>query len=96
MKVISKLVFTAAATVAAFVGVGVAATGAAHAQQTVLIGNATANDTQAAINDKLAELITKYSKFCTKHMAPSAVPVSAPLVVQAPPPKDGDERDLLD
>lgn len=41
-------------------------------------------------------LITKYSKFCTKHMAPSAVPVSAPLVVQAPPPKDGDKRELLD
>lgn len=29
--------------------------------QSVRIGNATANDTQAAANDKLAELITKYS-----------------------------------
>jgi C4-dicarboxylate-binding protein DctP len=33
----------------------------AAAQQDVRIGNATANDTQAAANDKLAELITKYS-----------------------------------
>src|SRR5690606_8909456 len=33
----------------------------ASAQQTVLIGNATANDTQAAINDKFAELITSYT-----------------------------------
>jgi hypothetical protein len=29
----------------------------AHAQANVLIGNATANDTQAAANEKLAELI---------------------------------------
>jgi tripartite ATP-independent transporter DctP family solute receptor len=33
----------------------------AHAQTSVLIGNATANDTQAAANEKLAELISKYS-----------------------------------
>ena len=33
----------------------------AFGQQTILIGNATANDTQAAANDKFAELITKYS-----------------------------------
>jgi len=33
----------------------------AHAQTNILIGNATANDTQAAANDKFAELITKYS-----------------------------------
>jgi tripartite ATP-independent transporter DctP family solute receptor len=33
----------------------------AHAQTNVLIGNATANDTQAAANEKLAELIVKYS-----------------------------------
>jgi len=35
--------------------------GVAAAQQDVRIGNATANDTQAAANDKFAELITKYS-----------------------------------
>jgi len=34
---------------------------AAAAAQEVRIGNATANDTQAAANDKFAELITKYS-----------------------------------
>jgi tripartite ATP-independent transporter DctP family solute receptor len=39
----------------------VAPVSSALAQQTVLIGNATANDTQAAANDKFAELITKYS-----------------------------------
>ena len=33
----------------------------ANAQTNILIGNATANDTQAAPNDKFAELITKYS-----------------------------------
>jgi C4-dicarboxylate-binding protein DctP len=33
----------------------------ARAQQNVLIGNATAADTQAAANDKFAELITQYS-----------------------------------
>src|SRR5919198_1091784 len=36
--------------------------GVAAAQQEVRIGNATANDTQAAANDKFAELITSYSK----------------------------------
>ena len=34
-------------------------TPAANAQSNVLIGNATANDTQAAANEKLAELITE-------------------------------------
>jgi tripartite ATP-independent transporter DctP family solute receptor len=33
----------------------------AHAQSNVLVGNATAADTQAAANDKFAELISKYS-----------------------------------
>ncbi|MPZ56030.1 MAG: hypothetical protein GEU91_05920 [Rhizobiales bacterium] len=33
----------------------------AHAQTNVLIGNATAGDTQAAANEKFAELINKYS-----------------------------------
>jgi TRAP-type C4-dicarboxylate transport system substrate-binding protein len=36
-------------------------TGSVHAQTNVLVGNATAADTQAAANDKFAELITKYS-----------------------------------
>jgi C4-dicarboxylate-binding protein DctP len=52
MKAFSKLLFVVASLLAA---------GAAVAQSTVLIGNATANDTQAAGNDKFAELITKYS-----------------------------------
>ena len=40
------------------------AAGTGQAQQapiTMLIGNVTANDTQAEVNDKLAELVTKYS-----------------------------------
>jgi C4-dicarboxylate-binding protein DctP len=38
------------------------ATIAQAAPMNVLIGNATANDTQAAVNDKFAELLTTYSK----------------------------------
>lgn len=59
MKLISKLFFVAASLVA----VGASTTVLAQSKQgtTVLIGNATANDTQAAVNDKFAELITKYS-----------------------------------
>ncbi|WP_161142711.1 TRAP transporter substrate-binding protein [Propylenella binzhouense] len=50
------------AVLAAMFAVATAAIGRpALAQSTVLIGNATANDTQAAVNDKFAELITKYS-----------------------------------
>ncbi|MBI2318023.1 MAG: TRAP transporter substrate-binding protein [Betaproteobacteria bacterium] len=37
--------------------------------QNLLVGNATANDTQAAANDKLAELWTKYSNGCFKASA---------------------------
>jgi tripartite ATP-independent transporter DctP family solute receptor len=51
MKLISKLVLACASMFAA----------AALAQQEVRIGNATAADTQAAANDKFAELISKYS-----------------------------------
>ena len=58
MKMISKVAFVAASLFAAG---AVLAQGKAPAAQTVLIGNATANDTQAAANDKLAELLTKYS-----------------------------------
>jgi TRAP-type transport system periplasmic protein len=57
MKTVSTLAFAAAALLAA----GVLAGSEAHAQTNVLIGNATANDTQAAANEKLAELIVKYS-----------------------------------
>jgi C4-dicarboxylate-binding protein DctP len=46
---------------AAFCAVVLAASGGARAQQTVLIGNATINDTQAAANDKFAALMTQYS-----------------------------------
>ncbi|MBI4293025.1 MAG: TRAP transporter substrate-binding protein [Betaproteobacteria bacterium] len=52
----------------AFIAASVCAAGAVLAQgksappvQNVLIGNATANDTQAACNEKFAELLTKYS-----------------------------------
>jgi len=58
MKMISKVAIVAAAMFAAG---AVFAQGKAPAAQTLLIGNATANDTQAAANDKLAELLTKYS-----------------------------------
>lgn len=51
MKLLRTLGFTCAAMFAA----------AALAQQDVRVGNATANDTQAAANDKFAELITKSS-----------------------------------
>jgi len=57
MRSISVLSLLAAALVAA----NAMAAPAARAQSNVLIGNATANDTQAAANDKFAELITKYS-----------------------------------
>lgn len=50
MKLLSTLAFACASLFAA-----------AALAQSVRIGNATANDTQAAANDKLAELITKYS-----------------------------------
>ena len=53
----SALALLAAALIASHL----VATPAAHAQSNVLIGNATANDTQAAANDKFAELMTKYS-----------------------------------
>jgi len=51
MKTISTLAFAAAALFA----------GASALAQDIRVGNATAKDTQAAANDKLAELITKYS-----------------------------------
>ena len=57
MKTVSTVAFAAVALLAA----GVLARSEAHAQTNVLIGNATANDTQAAANEKLAELIVKYS-----------------------------------
>jgi tripartite ATP-independent transporter DctP family solute receptor len=57
MQNIAKVVLAAA-----FAAAMIAASGErAQAQQTVLIGNATANDTQAAANDKFAALITQYS-----------------------------------
>ena len=52
---------SALALVAAALAMAGAAAPSAHAQSNVLIGNATAGDTQAAANDKLGELITKYS-----------------------------------
>jgi TRAP-type transport system periplasmic protein len=57
MRTISTLAFAVAVLSAA----GGLAGPEAHAQTNVLIGNATANDTQAAANEKLAELIVKYS-----------------------------------
>ncbi|MBI4293020.1 MAG: TRAP transporter substrate-binding protein [Betaproteobacteria bacterium] len=59
MRLISKLAFVAASVFAA--GTVLAQGKSAPPVQTLLIGNATANDTQAAANDKLAELLTKYS-----------------------------------
>ena len=59
MRAISKVLFAAASMFAA--SVLLAPAQAASPAANVLIGNATANDTQAAIADKLAELITKYS-----------------------------------
>jgi C4-dicarboxylate-binding protein DctP len=55
----SKAAFVAASLVVA--GALPAQNASAQQVQTLLIGNATANDTQAAANDKLAELLTKYS-----------------------------------
>ncbi|MBI2318801.1 MAG: TRAP transporter substrate-binding protein [Betaproteobacteria bacterium] len=60
MKMMSKAAFVAAALVAA--GAVLAPGASAQQVQPLLIGNATANDAQAAANDKLAELLTKYSK----------------------------------
>ena len=54
MRVLSKVVLMVASLFLA----GIAQ---AQAPMNVLIGNATANDTQAEANDKFAELITKYS-----------------------------------
>lgn len=51
MKTLTTLAFVTAALFA----------GASALAQDIRIGNATAKDTQAAANDKLAELITKYS-----------------------------------
>ena len=45
----------------ALVTAAVLAIPTSFAQQDIRVGNATASDTQAAANDKLAELITKYS-----------------------------------
>jgi tripartite ATP-independent transporter DctP family solute receptor len=59
MKTISKLVFLTASLFTA--GAGSIAYAQSKAPMTVLIGNATANDTQAGGNDKFAELMTKYS-----------------------------------
>ena len=56
---ISKLAFVAASLFAA--GTVLGQTKAAAPAMNMLIGNATANDTQAAANDKFAELVTKYS-----------------------------------
>jgi len=59
MQLISKLAFVAASLFAA--GAVLAQGKSAPPVQNLLIGNATANDTQAAANDKFAELLTKYS-----------------------------------
>ncbi|MBI2316752.1 MAG: TRAP transporter substrate-binding protein, partial [Betaproteobacteria bacterium] len=57
-----KLASKTACLAASWLMAGALLAPAASAQvQTLLIGNATANDTQAAANDKLAELLTKYS-----------------------------------
>jgi TRAP-type C4-dicarboxylate transport system substrate-binding protein len=58
VRTTSKLAFLATAL---FVASGMFAQ-PASAQSMVLIGNATAHDTQAEANDRFAELITKYSK----------------------------------
>jgi len=65
MKMISRLAFVVVATFVA----GTALAQGKCKVQTLLIGNATANDTQAAGNDKLAELLTKYSNGCFKASA---------------------------
>ncbi len=56
MKTISKVAFVAASLFAANIVLG-----QAQPAITMLIGNVTANDTQAAVNDKFGELVTKYS-----------------------------------
>jgi len=56
MKTISRAAFVAASIFAASTVLGQTAPA-----MNVLIGNATVNDTQAAVNDKFAELLTKYS-----------------------------------
>jgi len=56
MKTISKLAFVAASLFAASTVLG--QTKAVAPAMNVLLGNATANDTQAAANDKFAELMT--------------------------------------
>ena len=57
MKTVSKVAFVAVSLFAASTVLGQAATPAMN----MLIGNVTANDTQAAANDRFAELVTKYS-----------------------------------
>jgi C4-dicarboxylate-binding protein DctP len=57
MKMAAKMALVAALCVVA----SAAPWHSAHAQSNILIGTATANDTQAATNEKFAELITKYS-----------------------------------
>ncbi len=59
MRAISKAVFVAVSLFAASTAVG--QTKPAPAAMNVLIGNATTNDTQAEVNDRFAELVTKYS-----------------------------------
>jgi TRAP-type C4-dicarboxylate transport system substrate-binding protein len=57
MRVISKSIFVAAS----LLFVASAAPAQTKAAMTTLLGNATANDTQAGGNDKFAELMSKYS-----------------------------------
>jgi len=56
MKTISKVAFVAASLFAATIVFG-----QAQPATNMLIGNVTANDTQAAVNDKFGELVTQYS-----------------------------------
>jgi len=59
MGAISRLVFGAVVFFAA--GAALGQTTSAAPAMNLLIGNATVNDAQAAVNDKFAELLTKYS-----------------------------------
>ncbi|MDO8706709.1 MAG: hypothetical protein Q7J84_17365, partial [Sulfuricaulis sp.] len=59
MRAIWKAVFVAVSLFAASAVVG--QTKPTPAATSVLIGNATTNDTQAEVNEKFAELLTKYS-----------------------------------
>ncbi len=59
MKTISKVAFVATLLFAANTVLG--QTKPTTPAMNILIGNVTANDTQAAVNDKFAELVTKYS-----------------------------------